>query len=52
MPELSIYNLKGRKQKIPDNIMNRLNNYSFPLFNEYANIMVELNKFNEYELYQ
>ena len=54
MPELPGYNLKDRKQnyKIPDNILNKLNNYSFPWFNEYANIMVELNKFNEYELYQ
>ena len=54
MPELPVYNLKDRKQnyKIPDNIMNKLNNYSFPWFNEYANTIVELNKFNEYELYQ
>ena len=54
LPELPIYNLKDRKQnyKIPDNIMNKLNNYSFPWFNEYANTIIELNKFNEYELYQ
>ena len=54
LPELPGYNLKDRKQnyKIPDNIMNRLNHYSFPWFNEYANIIVELNKFSEYELYQ
>ena len=32
--------------------MNKLHHYSFPWFNEYANTMVELNKFNEYELYQ
>ena len=54
MPELPAYNLKDRKQnyKIPDNIMNKLNHYSFPWFNEYANTVIELNKFNEYELYQ
>ena len=54
MPDLPAYNLKDRKQnyKIPDNIMNKLHHYSFPWFNEYANTMVELNKFNEYELYQ
>ena len=54
LPELPGYNLKDRKMnyKIPDNIMNKLKIYSFPWFNEYANTMIELNKFNEYELYQ
>ena len=53
-PELPAYNLKDRKQnyKIPDNILNKLNNYSFPWFNEYANTINELNRFNEFELYQ
>ena len=53
-PELPAYNLKDRKQnyKIPDNVTNKLNNFSFPWFNEYANTIVELNRFNEYELYQ
>lgn len=53
-PELPVYNLKDRKQnyKIPDNVTNKLNNFSFPWFNEYANTMIELNKFNEYDLYQ
>ena len=54
LPELPVYNLKERKQnyKIPDNILNKLSNYSFPWFNEYANAIIDLNKFNEYELYQ
>ena len=53
-PEMPVFNLKDRKQnyKIPDNIINKLNNYSFPWFNEYANTICELNRFNEYELYQ
>ena len=53
-PELPVYNLKDRKQnyKIPDNVTNKLNNLSFPWFNEYANTIAELNRFNEYELYQ
>ena len=53
-PELPVYNLKDRKQnyKIPDNVFNKLNIFSFPWFNEYANTIVELNKFNEYELFQ
>ena len=54
LPELPTYNLKDRKlnYKIPDNIMNKLKYFSFPWFNEYANTIVELNRFNEYELYQ
>ena len=53
-PELPVYNLKDRKQnyKIPDNVTNKLNNFSFPWFNEYANTIVELNRFNEYEFFQ
>ena len=53
-PEMPDYNLKDRKQnyKIPDNVFNKLNIFSFPWFNEYANTIVELNKFNEYELFQ
>ena len=53
-PEMPVYNLKDRKQnyKIPDNVTNKLNNFSFPWFNEYANTIAELNRFNEYELYQ
>ena len=53
-PEMPIYNLKDRKQnyRIPDNVLNKLNVFSFPWFNEYANSIVELNKFNEYELLQ
>ena len=53
-PEFPVYNLKDRKQnyKIPDNVINKLNNFSFPWFNEYASTIIELNKFNEYELYQ
>ena len=53
-PEMPVYDLKGRNQnyKIPDNVLNKLNNFSFPWFNEYANTIVELNRFNEYELFQ
>ena len=53
-PEFPIYNLKDRKQnyKIPDNVTNKLNIFSFPWFNEYASTIAELNRFNEYELYQ
>ena len=53
-PEMPVYDLKGRNQnyKIPDNVINKLNNFSFPWFNEYANTIVELNRFNEYELFQ
>ena len=48
---MPVYNLKDRKQnyKIPDNVTNKLNNFSFPWFNEYANTIAELNRFNEYE---
>ena len=54
IPDMPAYNLKDRNQnyKIPDNVTNKLNNFSFPWFNEYANTIVELNRFNEYELYQ
>ena len=53
-PEMPVYNLKDRKlnYKIPDNVTNKLNNFSFPWFNEYASTIVELNRFNEFELYQ
>ena len=53
-PEMPVINLKDRKlnYKIPDNVTNKLNNFSFPWFNEYANTMAELNRFSEYELYQ
>ena len=53
-PEIPVYNLKERKlnYKLPDNVTNKLNNFSFPWFNEYANTIVDLNKFSEYELYQ
>ena len=53
-PEMPVYNLKERKlnYKLPDNVTNKLNNFSFPWFNEYANTIVDLNKFSEYELYQ
>ena len=53
-PEIPSLNLKQIKQtyKIPDNVTNKLNNFSFPWFNEYANTIAELNRFSEYELYQ
>ena len=53
-PEIPICNLKDRKTnyKIPDCVINKLNIFSFPWFNDYANTIVELNRFNEYELYQ
>ena len=53
-PDIPVYNLKYRNQsyKVPDNIISKLNNFSFPWFDEYASTIVEINKFNEYELYQ
>ena len=40
------------KMKLTDRIIDKLNGFSFPWFSTYIKAIIELIKFNEYELYQ
>ena len=40
------------KMKLTDRIIDKLNGFSFPWFSTYIKTIIELIKFNEYELYQ
>ena len=52
-PEINLSNLNEYKNiKLSDRIIDKLNEFSFPWFNAYIKTIIELIKFNEFELFQ
>ena len=53
IPEINLNNINiNNNIKLTDRIIDKLNEFSFPWFSTYIKTIIELIKFNEYELYQ
>ena len=53
IPEINLNNININSNiKLTDRIIDKLNEFSFPWFSTYIKTIIELIKFNEYELYQ
>ena len=53
IPEIDLNSINvNDKMKLTDRIIDKLNGFSFPWFSTYIKTIIELIKFNEYELYQ
>ena len=53
IPDINLNNInENNNLKISDRIIDKLNDFSFPWFNAYIKTIMELLKFNEFELYQ
>ena len=51
--DINLNNIFGNNNvKFTDKIIDKLNDFSFPWFNDYIKLICELIKFNEFELYQ
>ena len=53
IPDINLDNIyDNNKIKLSEKIIDKLNEFSFPWFNIYIKTIIELTKFNEFELYQ